>query len=71
MGWLPPMLKTRPLHASVTPARRKASAASSTKTKSLSWAPTTPLAAGLARTLDFYREHFEHYVPAASQVAAT
>jgi UDP-glucose 4-epimerase len=35
------------------------------------WAPTTPLAVGLARTLDFYRAHFEHYVPAASQVGAT
>jgi UDP-glucose 4-epimerase len=35
------------------------------------WAPTTPLATGLARTLDFYRAHFAHYVPAASQVGAT
>jgi len=35
------------------------------------WAPTTSLATGLARTLAFYRAHFEHYVPAASQVGAT
>ncbi len=27
----------------------------------LGWAPTTPLADGLARTLDFYREHAEWY----------
>jgi len=35
------------------------------------WAPTTSLATGLERTLAFYRAHFGHYVPAASQVGAT
>jgi UDP-glucose 4-epimerase len=37
----------------------------------LGWAPVTPLREGLARTLDFYREHMSHYVPTTdSQVAA-
>jgi UDP-glucose 4-epimerase len=31
----------------------------------LGWRPSTPLRAGLARTLEFYRAHFDHYVPAS------
>jgi UDP-glucose 4-epimerase len=39
--------------------------------RALGWRPTTPLRAGLARTLEFYRAHLQHYVPTtASQVAA-
>src|SRR5687767_8990686 len=34
------------------------------------WRPTTTLADGLAATIAFYRAHFEHYVPSASQVGA-
>ena len=34
------------------------------------WRPTTTLAEGLAATVSFYRAHFEHYVPSASQVGA-
>lgn len=29
----------------------------------LGWKPITPLAAGLGRTVAFYRQHMEHYVP--------
>ncbi len=37
----------------------------------LGWRPVTTLRDGLTRTLDFYRKHMPHYVPAtASQVAA-
>jgi UDP-glucose 4-epimerase len=36
----------------------------------LGWRPVTPLREGLTRTLDYYRRHLQHYVPAtASQVA--
>ena len=30
----------------------------------LGWEPVTPLRAGLARTLEFFRAHMQHYVPA-------
>ena len=29
--------------------------------RALGWAPTTPLEAGLAQTIDFYRQHKQHY----------
>ncbi|MDA1183919.1 MAG: NAD-dependent epimerase/dehydratase family protein [Acidobacteria bacterium] len=32
--------------------------------RTFGWHPTTPLADGLARTLNFYRAHLDHYVPA-------
>ena len=39
--------------------------------RTLGWRPLTPLDAGLKRTLEFYRAHLPHYVPAtASQVGA-
>jgi UDP-glucose 4-epimerase len=37
----------------------------------LGWKPTTLLADGLKRTFDFYRAHFDHYVPAAGQQVAS
>ena len=36
--------------------------------RAVGWHPRTPLSTGLAKTLAFYREHMEHYVPAAPQV---
>jgi UDP-glucose 4-epimerase len=33
--------------------------------RTLGWQPTVPLAEGLRRTLDYYRAHLCHYVPAA------
>ena len=30
--------------------------------KLLGWQPTVPLAEGLARTLDYYRQHLDHYL---------
>ena len=38
--------------------------------ETVGWRPTTTLEEGLTRTIAFYRAHFEHYVPAASQVGA-
>ena len=39
--------------------------------QTLGWKPVTLLRDGLARTLDYYRQHRHHYVPTtASQVAA-
>ena len=39
--------------------------------QTLGWKPVTLLRDGLARTLDYYRKHMQHYVPTtASQVAA-
>ena len=39
--------------------------------RTLGWRPMTPLGAGLARTLNYYRAHLHHYVPTtASQVGA-
>ena len=38
--------------------------------ETVGWRPTTTLAQGLAKTIAFYRAHFQHYVPAASQVGA-
>jgi UDP-glucose 4-epimerase len=35
------------------------------------WAPVVSLADGLARTVAFYREHFDHYVPQAVRGAET
>ena len=32
--------------------------------RTFGWRPTTPIAEGLARTLDFYRAHLDHYLPA-------
>ena len=40
-------------------------------TRTLGWQPLTPLSTGLARTLEFYRAHLQHYVPTTdNQVAA-
>jgi UDP-glucose 4-epimerase len=36
----------------------------------LGWQPVTPLREGLARTIEFYRTHLQHYVTTASHVAA-
>jgi UDP-glucose 4-epimerase len=33
----------------------------------LGWKPTTLLSDGLKRTFDFYRAHFDHYVPATGE----
>ena len=33
----------------------------------LGWRPTISLADGMKRTFDFYRAHFDHYVPAAGE----
>jgi UDP-glucose 4-epimerase len=39
--------------------------------RTLQWRPVTPLREGLTRTVEFYRRHFQHYVPTtASQIAA-
>ena len=38
--------------------------------RTLDWKPVTPLRDGLTRTLEFYRAHLAHYVPAATQPAA-
>jgi UDP-glucose 4-epimerase len=38
--------------------------------ETVGWRPTTTLAQGLTRTIAFYRAHFQHYVPAASQMGA-
>jgi len=37
----------------------------------LGWRPTTPLADGLRRTFEFYRLHFDQYVPPAGEQVAT
>jgi UDP-glucose 4-epimerase len=37
----------------------------------LGWQPSVTLAEGLKRTFDFYRQHFDHYVPPAGQPVAT
>ena len=37
----------------------------------LGWQPVTPLAEGLRRTFDFYRAHFDQYVPAAGEQVAS
>jgi len=37
----------------------------------LGWPPTTPLADGLRRTFEFYRLHFDQYVPPAGEQVAT
>jgi UDP-glucose 4-epimerase len=38
--------------------------------RTLGWRPETTLRQGLARTLEFYRQHLPQYVPAAEQPAA-
>jgi UDP-glucose 4-epimerase len=38
--------------------------------RTLGWAPSTTLADGLKRTVEFYRAHLPHYVSTTSQVAA-
>ena len=38
--------------------------------ETLGWQPTTPLADGLKRTIDFYRAHFAQYVPSAAPAPA-
>ena len=35
--------------------------------RTLGWQPTTPLAAGLKRTFEFYRAHFDQYVPVTGE----
>jgi UDP-glucose 4-epimerase len=37
----------------------------------LGWRPTTPLADGLRRTFEFYRLHFDQYVPSTGEQVAT
>jgi nucleoside-diphosphate-sugar epimerase len=37
--------------------------------RTLGWRPTTALREGLRRTVEFYRAHFQHYVPSGSPVA--
>jgi UDP-glucose 4-epimerase len=37
--------------------------------RTLGWRPVAPLGDGLAETIDFYRAHLVHYVPAAAQPA--
>src|SRR5437867_1233615 len=37
----------------------------------LGWRPTTPLAEGLKRTFEFYRAHFDQYVPATGEQVAS
>jgi UDP-glucose 4-epimerase len=45
--------------------------ADSTKIEqTLGWSPRTTLSDGLRRTIDFYRSHFDRYVPAADTAAA-
>jgi UDP-glucose 4-epimerase len=43
---------------------------SSSIARTLGWTPITPLKDGLARTIEFYRAHLPHYVPATAQPAA-
>jgi UDP-glucose 4-epimerase len=44
---------------------------SSLSERTFGWRPVTPLRAGLARTLEYYRAHLRHYVPTEpSQIAA-
>jgi UDP-glucose 4-epimerase len=38
--------------------------------RTLGWQPVMPLREGLARTIDFYRAHLQHYVTTASHIAA-
>lgn len=38
--------------------------------RTIGWAPVTGLADGLRRTIEFYREHFDKYVPASAAVPA-
>ena len=38
--------------------------------RTLGWAPVTGLADGLRRTIEFYREHFDQYVPPTAAVPA-
>ena len=38
--------------------------------ETLGWEPRVPLQDGLARTLDFYRAHFPHYVDSGAPVDA-
>jgi len=37
--------------------------------QTLGWAPTTGLADGLRQTIDFYRQHFDQYVPASASTS--
>jgi UDP-glucose 4-epimerase len=39
--------------------------------KVLGWSPSVPLADGLKRTFDFYRAHFDQYVPPAGEQVAS
>jgi UDP-glucose 4-epimerase len=39
--------------------------------KATGWKPTIPLAEGLHRTIDFYREHFHQYVDESAQLPET
>ena len=46
--------------------------ADSSKIRStLGWRPTTPLADGLKQTFDYYRAHFDHYVPTTGEQVAS
>ena len=79
------MLKTSPLLISVTgtgqveyvdwPAEKKAIdigdfyADSSKFQRTTGWAPTTSLGDGFARTVAFYRQHFDHYVSTTTGAA--
>jgi UDP-glucose 4-epimerase len=38
--------------------------------QTLGWTPCTDLAEGLRRTIDFYRQHFDQYVPASMAASA-
>ena len=38
--------------------------------RTLGWKPVTGLAEGLRRTIEFYREHFDKYVPRSAAVPA-
>ena len=44
---------------------------SSLSERTFGWHPMTPLRAGLARTLDYYRAHQHHYVPTAPSQVVT
>jgi UDP-glucose 4-epimerase len=39
--------------------------------RALGWQPVTPLADGLRRTFEFYRAHFDQYVPATGEQVAS
>ena len=39
--------------------------------RTLGWQPVMPLREGLARTIDFYRAHLQHYVTTASHIAVS